>query len=90
VTIRHRDRWRKCSSRAEKRQKGTENRRSKRERFIDGDSQGINDVDHFSELGELREIIPEGTDTVIQALQYVKSLDGSFPSTEITYRVFRS
>jgi hypothetical protein len=32
-------------------------------------------------------MIPKGTDTALQALQYVKSLDGSIPNTEITYRI---
>jgi hypothetical protein len=55
--------------------------------FIDGDSHDINGVDFFSELEVLREIVAEGTDTALQALKHVKSLDGSFPNTEITYRI---
>jgi hypothetical protein len=56
-------------------------------RFIDGDSHDINGMDLFSQLRVLWEIIPEGTDTALQALKYVKSLDGSFPNTQITYRI---
>jgi hypothetical protein len=81
VTSRDKDRWRKCSSGAGKRQNGIEYKRSKRERFTDGDSHDINGVDLFSELRVLREIVPEGTDTVLQALQCVKSPDASFPNT---------
>jgi predicted small integral membrane protein len=44
-------------------------------------------VDLFCELGVLREIVPEGSDTALQALKHVKSLDGSFPNKEITYRI---
>jgi hypothetical protein len=60
---------------------------SKCERFTDGDFHDINGVNLFSELKMFREIIPEGTDTALQALQCVKSLDGSFLNTETTYRI---
>jgi hypothetical protein len=42
----------------------------------DGDSHDISGVDLVSELRVLREIIPEGTDPTLQALQYIKSQDG--------------
>jgi hypothetical protein len=41
----------------------------------------------FSELKVLQEIIHEGPDTALHALQYVKSLDSSFANTEIIYRI---
>jgi hypothetical protein len=44
-------------------------------------------VDLFSELKVLWKIIPEGTDTALKALQYIKSSDGSFLNTKITYRI---
>jgi hypothetical protein len=37
---------------------------------------GVNDIDHFSECGVLWEIMK--FDTAFQALQFLKSLDGSF------------
>jgi hypothetical protein len=44
-------------------------------------------LDHFSEFGVLQEIVAEGSDTILEALKHVESLDGSFPNTEITFRI---
>jgi hypothetical protein len=57
-------------------QKKIEKKLRKTHRFISGDSYEINDVDPFSELRVL-------TGNALQAHQYVKSLDSSFPDTEI-------
>ncbi|KAH1170141.1 hypothetical protein KIL84_001126 [Mauremys mutica] len=51
----------------------------------DGESYDIYSVDLFSELRVLQEFIPEGTSTALQALQFLKSLDGAFPNTAIAY-----
>jgi hypothetical protein len=56
-----------------------------KQRFTDGDSHDIKGVDPFSELRVLREIIREGPVNALQALEYVRSLDCSFPSTEIIH-----
>jgi hypothetical protein len=87
MTSTDRDRWRKCSSGAEKRRKGIVNKHSKCEWFIDGDPHDINGVDLFSKFEVLWKSVPEDMDTALQALKYVESLDGSFLNTEITYRI---
>jgi hypothetical protein len=53
----------------------------------DGDSIDINSVDLFFGLRVLWEIIPESTDAALQAPQYIKLLDGSFPKTEVAKRI---
>jgi hypothetical protein len=45
--------------------------------LCDADSNDINSVDLTFELRVLQEIIPCSTDTALQALRYLKSLDGS-------------
>jgi hypothetical protein len=44
----------------------------------DDDSYDVNGADLLSERRVLCEIIPEGTGTALEALQFLKSLDGSF------------
>jgi hypothetical protein len=47
----------------------------------------INGIHGFSDFRVLPEIILESPDRELQALQCVKSLDGSFPNAERTYTI---
>ena len=53
----------------------------------DVDSHGINNVDLFSELRVLPEVISEDTGTSLQDLQCVQSWEGSCLITVIAYRI---
>ncbi|XP_042222821.1 uncharacterized protein LOC121867133 [Homarus americanus] len=52
-----------------------------------GNFHDIDCADLFSELRVLQELIPQETNSALQVLQILKSLNGSFPKAEIAYRI---
>jgi hypothetical protein len=49
----------------------------------DGDYRDSNSMDLFSKHRVLQEVISEDIGTALQALQFIKSLESSFPNTDI-------
>ncbi len=53
----------------------------------DGLKHDIDGCDLFSELKVMREMIPQKTNTALEALQFLKSVEGTFPNAEVAYRI---